>query len=55
MTEILYDPKLNEILLFSGACEVDLENKMVVLYVEGSRKKRWKMIESKHLVHIGWL
>lgn len=54
MTEILYCPKNNELLLFTGACELDEKNKTIVLYLQTSRK-RMKKIEASQLVHIGWL
>ena len=54
MTEILYCPKNNELLLFSGACELDVQNNTMILYIHISRK-RMKKIEASELVHIGWL
>jgi hypothetical protein len=54
MTEILYCPKNNELLLFTGAYEVDVQNKIMILYIQTSRK-RMKKIEASKLVHIGWL
>jgi hypothetical protein len=54
MTEILYCPKNNELVLFSGACEVDVQNKIMILYIQTSRK-RMKRVEASELVHIGWL
>jgi len=54
MTEILYCPKNNELVLFSGACEVDVQNKIVILYIQTSRK-RMRGVEASELVHIGWL
>jgi hypothetical protein len=54
MTEILYCPKNNELLLFTGAIELDVQTKTVILYLQTSRK-RMKKIEAGELVHIGWL
>lgn len=54
MTEILYCPKNNEFLLFTGAFEVDEKKNTMILYLETSRK-RMKKIEAGQLVHIGWL
>lgn len=54
MTEILYCPKNNELLLFTGACELDLKRNTMILYIQTSRK-RMKKIEAGELVHIGWL
>lgn len=46
-TEVLYYPEKNEILLFSGGCEVDMNKRVIILYVEGCGKKRWKMLQKK--------
>ena len=54
MTEILYCPKNNELLLFTGACELELKRNTMILYIQTSRK-RMKKIEASELVHIGWL
>jgi hypothetical protein len=54
MTEILYCPKNNELLLFTGAYELDSKSKTMILYIQTSRK-RMKKIEASELVHIGWL
>jgi len=54
MTEILYCPKNNELLLFTGGYEVDMQNNTMVLYLQ-ARRKRMKLIEASELVHIGWL
>ena len=54
MTEILYCPKNNELLLFTGACEVDTQSKTVILYLQ-TRRKRIVTVAASELVHIGWL
>lgn len=54
MIEILYCPKNNELLLFTGACEVDLQNNTMILYLQTSCKGMW-IAKASELVHIGWL
>ena len=54
MTEILYCPKNNELLLFTGAFELDVQTKTMILYLQTSRK-RMRRGEASELVHIGWL
>ncbi len=54
MTEILYCPKNNELLLFTGACELDTKKKTMVLYLQ-TRRKRMVNVAASELVHIGWL
>jgi hypothetical protein len=54
MTEILYCPKNNELLLFTGAFVLDLQTKTMILYLQ-TRRKRIVTIAAYHLVHIGWL
>jgi hypothetical protein len=54
MIEILYCPKSNEILLFTGACEFDVQSKTMILYLQ-TRRKRMRRVEASELVHIGWL
>lgn len=54
MTEVLYCPINNQIFLFTGAFEVDAENKILKVYLQTNRK-RIKIIEATQLVHIGWL
>ena len=53
MTEILYCPKNNELLLF-GSFKLDAKNKTMILYLQ-TRRKRMKAVEASELVHIGWL
>ena len=55
MTEILYCPMSNELVLFSGIFEVDAEKKVMTLYVYGKNRKGVRLLNSKNLVHIGWL
>lgn len=55
MTEVLYCPVSNELVLFSGIFEVDAENKVMVLYIYGRKGCKVKKLSSKDLVHIGWL
>ena len=55
MTEILYCPVSNELVLFSGIFEVDAEKKAMVLYIYGRKGCEVKKLSSKNLVHIGWL
>jgi hypothetical protein len=54
MTEILYCPKNNELILFAGCYELDLKRNTMILYIQTSRK-RMRRIEASELVHIGWL
>lgn len=54
MTEVLYCPINDELLLFTGACELDLKRNTMILYIHTSRKGM-KKIEAGELVHIGWL
>jgi hypothetical protein len=54
MTEILYCPKNNELLLFTGAFELDTKSKTMILYLQ-TRRKRMKAVAVSELVHIGWL
>lgn len=54
MTEILYCPKNNELLLFTGAYELDTQSKTMILYLQ-TRRKRMVTVEASKLVHIGWL
>jgi hypothetical protein len=54
MTEILYCPKNNELLLFSGCFELDVQTKTMIIYVQ-TRRKRMKTIEAGEIVHVGWL
>ncbi len=54
MTEILYCPKKNELLLFTGCYELDMQNNTMVLYLQ-TRRKRMVTVAANELVHIGWL
>jgi hypothetical protein len=54
MTEILYCPKNNELLLFTGAYEFDTQSKTMILYLQ-TRRKRMVIAKASELVHIGWL
>jgi hypothetical protein len=54
MTEILYCPKNNELLLFTGCYELDVKVKTRILYV-WTRRKRMLTVAARELVHIGWL
>jgi hypothetical protein len=54
MTEILYCPKNNELLLFTGACELDTQSKTMILYLQ-ARRKRMVVAKASELIHIGWL
>ena len=54
MTEILYSPKHNELFLFTGAYEIDDIKKTMILYLVGNKKKL-AHLESKDLIHVGWL
>jgi hypothetical protein len=54
MTEILYCPKNNELLLFTGAYELDTQSKTMILYLQTGRK-RMITVAAGELVHIGWL
>lgn len=55
MTEVLYCPVSNELVLFSGIFEVDSNKKTMTIYVYGRKGYGVKNISSKDLVHIGWL
>jgi hypothetical protein len=54
MTEILYCPKNNELLLFTGAYELNTQNNTMILYL-WTRRKRMVIAKASELVHIGWL
>ena len=54
MSEILCCPINNELLLFTGAFELDVKTKTMTLYLQ-TRRKRIKIVETTQLVHIGWL
>lgn len=54
MTEVLYCPVSNEFLLFYGLFEIDTDKNLMTLYVHGNRNK-FKRIDAKQLIHIGWL
>lgn len=54
MTEILYCPNNNELLLFTGCYEVDLQSNTMILYLQ-TRRKRMVIAKASELVHIGWL
>lgn len=51
MTEVLYCPINNELLLFTGVF-LTHEN---VMTIYGYANKKMKEVNSKNLVHIGWL
>ena len=54
MTEVLYCPINNELLIFTGRYEVDLVKDTITLYLQ-TKRKRIKVVEPTQLVHIGWL
>lgn len=54
MTEVLYCPINNELLLSTGCYEFDVQTNAMILYLYTNRK-RIKIIEATQLVHIGWL
>jgi hypothetical protein len=54
MTEILYCPKNNELLLFTGAYEFNVQTKTMILYMQ-TKRKRMVTVAASELVHIGWL
>jgi hypothetical protein len=54
MTEILYCPKNNELLLFTGAYEFNTQNNTMILYL-WTRRKRMVTVAASKLIHIGWL
>ena len=54
MTEVLYCPINNELLLFTGCYEIDIQTNTMFLYLQTTRK-RIKIVEATQLVHIGWL
>lgn len=54
MTELLYCPINNELLLSTGFYELDVQTKTMIIYLQ-TRRKRIKIVEATQLVHIGWL
>lgn len=54
MSEVLYCPVNNELLLFTGRYEIDVQTKTMVLCLQ-TRSKRIKIVEATQLIHIGWL
>lgn len=54
MTEVLYCPINNELLLFTGCFELDVQTKTMVFYLQ-TRRKRIKIVEATQIIHIGWL
>jgi len=54
MIEILYCPINNELLLFTGAFEIDTKKNTMTLYLQ-TKRNRIKIVEASQLVHIGWL
>jgi len=54
MTEVLYCPKNNELFIFTGCYEFDMQNNTMILYLQ-ARRKRMVTVEASKLVHIGWL
>lgn len=54
MTEVLYCPINNELFLFTGCYELDVQKKIMLLYLQTTRK-HIKIVEADQLVHIGWL
>jgi len=55
MIEILYCPINNELLLFTGAFEIDIQKNTMVIYVYGGKRRDIRLLDSSKLVHIGWL
>ncbi len=54
MSEVLYCPINNELLLFTGCYELDVQTEKMILYLQ-TRRKRIKIVEATQLTHIGWL
>lgn len=54
MTEVLYCPVNNELLLFTGCYEIDIQTNTMLLYLHATRNSI-KVVEATQLVHIGWL
>ena len=54
MTEVLYCPINNELLLFTGRYEIDLVKDTITIYLQTNRK-RVKKVSGDQIVHIGWL
>lgn len=52
--EVLYCPKNNELLLFTGCYEIDIRKNTMILYLQ-TRRKRIVIVEASELVHVGWL
>jgi len=54
MIEILYSPQYNKLFIFTGCYKFDDIKKTMILYLF-TEKKSHITINSKELVHVGWL
>jgi hypothetical protein len=54
MTEILYCPINNELFLFTGCYEINIQTNTMLLYLQTTRK-RVRIVDATQLVHVGWL
>ena len=54
MTEVLYCPINNELFLFTGCYELDVQTNEMILYLHTNRNGI-KIVEAAQLVHIGRL
>lgn len=55
MAEILYCPINNEVYLFAGRFKFDHDNGQLVISLESDDPKKARSVDSRSLVHIGWL
>ena len=58
MTEVLYYPSKNELLLFKGASELSDDGKTLILYLRTKRHSAFHTIlalKANEVIHIGWL
>lgn len=54
MIEVLYCPINNELLVFTGCYELNVQTTTMLLYLQTNRK-HIKIVEASQLVHVGWL
>ena len=54
MTEVLYCPVNNELFLYTGCYEINIQTNTMTLYLQTTHK-RVKIVDANQLKHIGWL
>jgi hypothetical protein len=54
MIEVVYCPVNNEIFIFTGCFDLDVQTKTIRAYLQ-TKRKGIKIAEASQLVHIGWL